>query len=149
MYKDYMVGDLIYDAIYDGLNTFLYDLDFYKKWLPKNKEARILELCCGTGRLTIPIAKEGYNITGVDNTTSMLNRAIAKANKEHLSIDFVEEDIRTLDLGKKYDFIFIPFNSIHHLYRNEDLFKVLKMVKNIFRETTFFYWIVSILISDI
>ena len=53
----YKVGELIYDAnIYDGLNTFLSDLQFYKKWLPKNKEAEILELCCGTGRLTIPIA---------------------------------------------------------------------------------------------
>lgn len=63
MDKNYIVGDLIYEAsIYDGLNTFLDDLEFYKKWLPKNKEAKILELCCGTGRLTIPIAKEGYNI---------------------------------------------------------------------------------------
>lgn len=58
----YKVGELIYDAnIYDGLNTFLSDLQFYKKCLPKNKEAEILELCCGTGRLTIPIAKDGYN----------------------------------------------------------------------------------------
>lgn len=58
----YKVGELIYDAnIYDGLNTFLSDLQFYKKWLPKNKEAEILELCCGTGRLTIPIAKDEYN----------------------------------------------------------------------------------------
>ena len=58
----YKVGELIYDAnIYDGLNTFLSDLQFYKKWLPKNTEAEILELCCGTGRLTIPIAKDGYN----------------------------------------------------------------------------------------
>ena len=58
----YKVGELIYDAnIYDGLNTFLSDLQFYKKWLPKNKEAEILELCCCTGRLTIPIAKDGYN----------------------------------------------------------------------------------------
>ena len=58
----FKVGELIYDAnIYDGLNTFLSDLQFYKMWLPKNKEAEILELCCGTGRLTIPIAKDGYN----------------------------------------------------------------------------------------
>ena len=124
MDKNYIVGDLIYDAaIYDGLNTFLDDLEFYKK--------------C-TGRLTIPIAKEGYNITGVDYTTSMLNQAIAKAEKEHLSIDFVKEDIRTLDLGKKFDFIFIPFNSIHHLYKNEDLFKVLEMVKKHLRRNGVF-----------
>ena len=37
--KNYIVGDLIYDAaIYDGLNTFLDDLEFYKKWLPKDKQ---------------------------------------------------------------------------------------------------------------
>ena len=61
MNADYKVGDLIYDAnIYDGLNTFLSDLQFYKKWLPENKDdRRILELCCGTGRLTLPIAKDG------------------------------------------------------------------------------------------
>ena len=137
--KNYRVGDLIYDAaIYDGLNTFLDDWEFYKKWLPQDKEARILELCCGTGRLTIPIAKEGYNITGVDYTASMLNQAIAKANEEQLSIDFVQGDIRALDLGKKFDFIFIPFNSIHHLYKNEDLFKVLKIVKKHLQENGIF-----------
>lgn len=63
MNTDYKVGDFIYNAdIYDGLNKSLSDLKFYKKWLPQNKDAKILELCCGTGRLTIPIAKDGYNI---------------------------------------------------------------------------------------
>lgn len=139
MDKNYTVGDLIYDAaLYDGLNTSLNDLNFYKKWLPKDKEASILELCCGTGRLTIPIAKEGYNITGVDYTASMLNQAITKANKEQLPIDFVQKDIRTLNLEKKFDFIFIPFNSIHHLYKNEDLFKVLKIVKKHLQENGIF-----------
>ena len=84
----YKVGELIYDAnIYDGLNTFLSDLQFYKKWLPKNKEAEILELCCGTGRLTIPIAKDGYSICGVDYTPSMLEQAKMKAIEAELVID--------------------------------------------------------------
>ena len=52
MNTDYKVGDFIYNAdIYDGLNKSLSDLEFYKKWLPQNKDAKILELCCGTGRL--------------------------------------------------------------------------------------------------
>ena len=73
MNAEYKVGDFIYNAdIYDGLNNSLSDLAFYKKWLPQNKDAKILELCCGTGRLTIPIAKDGYNIKGVDYTLSML-----------------------------------------------------------------------------
>ena len=121
MNTDYRVGDLIYDAnMYDGLNIFLSDLQFYKKWLPQNKNAKILELCCGTGRLTIPIAKDGYHISGVDYTPSMLKQAKIKAFEAGLEINFIEADIRTLNLQEKFDLIFIPFNSIHHLYKNED-----------------------------
>lgn len=135
MHSNYRVGDLIYDGnIYDGMNTDLADLQFYKRWLPKNKDARILELCCGTGRLTLPIAKDGYDITGVDFTPSMLEQAKVKASKEGLEVEFIEADIITLDLQEKYDLIFIPFNSIHHLYTNEDLFKALNGVKDHLKE---------------
>ena len=131
MNSNYQVGDLIYDAnIYDGMNTDLADLHFYKRWLPKSKDARILELCCGTGRLTLPIAKDGYNISGVDYTSSMLDQAKIKASEAGLEIRFIEADIRTLNLQDKYDLVFIPFNSIHHLYRNEDLFNALGCVRN-------------------
>lgn len=131
----YTVGDLIYNAsIYDGMNTSLADLDFYKRWLPKNKDARILELCCGTGRLTLPIAKDGFDITGVDYTPSMLEQAKIKASEAGLAIEFIEADMRTFDAEEKYDLIFIPFNSIHHLYTNEDLFKALTVVKKHLKE---------------
>lgn len=135
MNTDYKVGDLIYDAsIYDGLNTFLSDLPFYKKWMPRNKDTKILELCCGTGRLTIPLAKDGYSIWGVDYTSSILERAKAKASEAGVEIHFIEADIRTLSLQEKFDLIFIPFNSIHHLYSNEDLFKALEGVKSHLKE---------------
>ena len=101
MHTAYEVGDLIYDAnIYDGLNTFLSDLRFYKKWLPENKDAKLLELCCGTGRLTIPLAKDGYDICGVDYISSMLEQAKVKASEAGLEINFIEADIRTLNLHK-------------------------------------------------
>ena len=139
MKTEYKVGDFIYDAnIYDGLNTSLCDLAFYKKWLPQNSDARILELCCGTGRLTIPIAKAGYNISGVDYTPSMLEQAKRKASQSGLKINFIEADIRTLNLSEKFDFIFIPFNSINHLYKNEDLFNALKAVGNHLKEKGLF-----------
>jgi SAM-dependent methyltransferase len=129
------VGHLIYDAhMYDGMNTNLADLQFYKRWLPKHKDTTILELCCGTGRLTLPIAEDGYTITGVDITASMLDQAKIKASKKGLEVAFMEADIRTLNLPEKFDLIFIPFNSIHHLYKNEDLFKAFKVVKNHLKE---------------
>lgn len=127
---EYKVGELIYDAnIYDGLNTFLSDLQFYKNWMPKDINTEILELCCGSGRLTIPLAMDGFKISGVDNSNSMLEQAKIKAKNEKLEITFIEADIRNLDLTNKYDLIFIPFNSIHHLYENQDLFNTFKVVK--------------------
>ena len=137
--SEYNVGDLVYDAaIYDGMNTHMNDLEFYKRWLPKSKNARILELCCGTGRLTLPIAKDGFDISGVDFTASMLEKAREKASKVALDIKFIEADIRTLDLQKTYDLIFIPFNSIHQLYKNEDLFQTFATVKKHLKEDGLF-----------
>ncbi|WP_297798292.1 class I SAM-dependent methyltransferase [uncultured Eudoraea sp.] len=80
------------------MNTNLADLEFYKRWLPQNKDAHIRELCCGTGRLTLQIAKDGYDISGIDNTSSMIEQAKVKASESRLEVEFIEADIRTLDL---------------------------------------------------
>ena len=129
MNHQFKVGDLIYDAdIYDAMNTSLDDLAFYDKWMPQFPDAKILELCCGSGRLTVPLAQKGYDITGVDIMPSMLKRAKSKAIEEGMNIKFIESDIRELDLQEAFDLVFIPFNSIHHLYTNEDFTKVLSNV---------------------
>jgi len=139
MSKKYKVGKLIYEGnIYDGLNTEIDDLAFYSRWLNKRKNGNILELCCGTGRLTIPLAQEGFNIVGVDNSTSMLKQAKEKADELKTPIRFIESDIRSLDLSEVYDLIFIPFNSIHHLYTNQDFFDVLIGVKKHLKENGYF-----------
>ncbi|MCC8088277.1 MAG: class I SAM-dependent methyltransferase [Rikenellaceae bacterium] len=139
MEEKYKVGKLIYDgSIYDGMNPELADLPFYSRWLAKKKNGNILELCCGTGRLTIPLAKEGYNIIGVDISSSMLKQAQCKAEELNVPVQFIKSDIRTLDLPEVYGIIFIPFNSIHHLYTNQDFFKVLINVKKHLKEDGFF-----------
>jgi SAM-dependent methyltransferase len=139
MEEKYKVGKLIYDGnIYDGMNTEMDDLPFYSRWLKKRKKGNILELCCGTGRLTIPLAQEGYKITGVDNNTSMLKQAKEKANGLNVPVRFIKSDIRSLDLPEVYDIIFIPFNSIHHLYTNQDFFNVLTGVKKHLKKNGYF-----------
>ncbi|MFD2588189.1 class I SAM-dependent methyltransferase [Croceitalea marina] len=139
MERKYAVGSLVYDGnIYDGMNTEIADLPFYSRWLEKKKDGRILELCCGTGRLTIPLAKEGYNIVGVDNSVTMLEQAQIKADEIDASIKFIESDMRFLDLPEVYDTIFIPFNSIHHLYDNQDFFRVMTNVKKNLKKDGYF-----------
>jgi len=130
MEEDYQVGQLIYQGdIYDGLNTDMADLPFYSRWLSKRENGNILELCCGTGRLTLPLAKEGFTITGVDISETMLHQAKQKAAEMDTPVRFIQADIRSFELPDLYDIIFIPFNSIHHLYTNRDFFDALIRVR--------------------
>lgn len=59
----------------------------------------------------------------------MLEHAKSKDKSEGLAIDFIEADMRSLNLPDSFDIIFIPFNSIHHLYTNADLSQTLAVVK--------------------
>lgn len=126
--EEYGVGDFIYDPqIYDKLNNFDGDIDFYYD-LAKEHNERVLELCCGTGRLTIPLKEKGINITGLDFTKSMLEGAKEKARKRGLEIDFTLGDMRDFDLGRKFSTIFIPFNSLQNTYTIEDVSRVFSSV---------------------
>ena len=90
-------------------------LDFYRGQVARYGEP-VLELACGSGRLTIPLANEGVNITGIDISEPMLNLAKLKASKSGVSIRFIQGDIRSFDLGEKFKFIFIPAQSLSHLH---------------------------------
>lgn len=120
---------LIYKGeIYDAINFFSFDLGFYKKWCG-SRTGSVLELCCGTGRLTIPLKKAGLDITGLDLSDSMLETARAKAGKEHLDLLFLRDDMRRFSVDKKYSAIFIPFNSLQDIYSVEDVESTLNNVR--------------------
>jgi SAM-dependent methyltransferase len=81
----------------------------------------ILELACGTGRITLPLAEQGFSVTGLDISEGMLARARAKARDRGLAIDWVQADCREFTLDKRFALIFFPFNSIAHLHNLESL----------------------------
>ena len=121
----------IYDNadFYDAQHVdFDEDLEFYLK---KAKEIGppILELACGTGRLTIPIAELGLNITGLDVSAPMLARARQKAEDAGVDVTWVKADCRDFDLGKTFKFIFIPFNSFNHIWDLESAESCLTSVR--------------------
>jgi len=138
------VGELIYDPeIYDKFNPSEIgnDLGFYYDLANKVK-GKVLELCCGTGRLTIPLKEKGINISGVDYTESMLNEAKRKAADKNLSIDFILGDMKNLIFPhrehKEFDMIFIPFNSLQNTYSIEDVSKVFSSVSKYLKKDGIF-----------
>lgn len=130
MEERYSVGNFIYDPkVYDGLNTQKEDIAFYANWIEDHGTSNALELCCGTGRITIPLARQGLAITGLDINEGMLSEAKAKAESERLRIDFRQGDMRDFSFDKTFDLVFIPFNSIHCLYASEDLARTLITIR--------------------
>jgi ubiquinone/menaquinone biosynthesis C-methylase UbiE len=89
----------------------------------------VLELACGTGRLTIPLAQEGITITGLDIVPGMLARARAKAEKAgNPPISWIEADARTFQLETQFKVIF-ACGFFQHLLERADQEAVLRNVR--------------------
>jgi SAM-dependent methyltransferase len=115
-----------YDRMIEPLS--LSDVPFYVE------EARrvggpVLELACGTGRITIPIAREGVEIVGLDLSPTMLACARRKAEKANVHITLVEADCRVFQLDRKFELIILPFNSMQHLHDYASLSALFERVR--------------------
>lgn len=67
-----------------------------------------LELGVGTGRLAVPLAERGVDVTGVDISPEML----AKLREKSAAVEVVEDDMATVSLGREFAVVFVAFNSI-------------------------------------
>ncbi len=118
---------------YDILHAGLSDVDSYVKF-GQTYGPDILELGSGTGRILVPLAKAGCNVTGVDLSDDMIARCLAKINLENevlkSRVAIVNQDISQLDLGKKFDLIIAPCNMINHFCEPPKLKQALGCVKN-------------------
>jgi len=114
-----------YDLQY---KDFTRDISFWIKQA-RNYGSPMLELACGTGRITIPIFKEGVKITGLDISESMLKEARRKSLAEGINVEWIRADCRDFRLNKKFALIFFPLNSMSHLYNLEDIESCFSCVK--------------------
>lgn len=88
----------------------------------------ILEIMCGTGLLSIPLAMQGYQVTGLDLAETMLAEARHKADQAGVQVKWVEGDARDFELNERFKLIFLPSNSICHLLTRTDLEAMLACV---------------------
>ena len=84
--------------------------------LKENPKAKtLLDLACGTGAGSLPLARKGFKVTGMDLSKSMVNYARKKALKSKAKVDFVEGDMAFFDVRKKFDAATSFCDSINHL----------------------------------
>jgi SAM-dependent methyltransferase len=105
-----------YDLLLPGPN----DLPFYRGQVERWGEL-VLELGCGTGRLTVPLAADGIDVTGLDSAAAMLEVAAQKAQQSGVAVQFVKADCRNFSLGRQFRLILFPNNSLSHLLTRFDV----------------------------
>jgi len=123
------IGELIHDGeLYDHVNTSMDDVPFYRAQA-QAADGPVLELCCGTGRLTLALREAGVDIVGLDGSASMLKAAARKAASLGLEVEWHQGDIRSFELGRRFGLVMIPFNSLQCLYTHDDLQRTLTRVE--------------------
>ena len=115
------------------------DIEFWKKKYHHIEGSQILELGSGTGRLAIPLIREGAHYTGIEISKKFCNQAKKKIKKEKLTAKILNQDFRSFQLNKKYDMIFIGFNTFLHLLNDSDAMQFFCSVKQHMHAKTLFY----------
>jgi SAM-dependent methyltransferase len=109
------------------------NINFYLKLAQKSK-GKVLEIGVGTGRVAIPLAKQGIQVVGIDNSPEMLAQAKIKLEKEpsrvQKGIRLIKADMRSFKLNEKFAFIFMASGTYHHCEKTEDQINTLKNIND-------------------
>jgi SAM-dependent methyltransferase len=94
---------------------------------------RVLEIGCGNGRITLPLARAGLAVTGLDLSRPMLAdlRAALKAEPPEVEgrVHLVRGDMRSARVPGRFHTLICPFNAFLHLYQREDVERFLARVR--------------------
>lgn len=111
-----------YDEAYSNKED-LADLEFYVE-RAKRSGGPVLELACGTGRILLPIAREGIAIHGVDISLPMIEVLQGRLRREPKDVrelvSILQGDIRNFRSKQQYPLVLIPFRPLQHMYTVED-----------------------------
>jgi SAM-dependent methyltransferase len=105
------------------------DIAFYSRLAERLNATRILEIGAGSGRVSIPLARRGFEVTGLELSPKMLKIGRENAVLEGVKVNFVQGDARDFDLAKKFQLVIAPFNALMHLYTLSDQDRALRCIK--------------------
>lgn len=120
--SDYLKTDL---AI--GAEQVRSEVDFIENALGLPTAGRVLDLGCGFGRHTVPLARRGYDMVGLDLSLDLLKTALRRAQAKKASIKFVHGDIRDLEFDRVFDGVYC-FNTTFGYFTETENLLVLRGV---------------------
>lgn len=128
-YQDYPFVAATYDYVLPYQHRP--DVAFYVD-MAKESGGPVLELGCGTGRVLIPTAETGLEITGFDYSENMLaqcrRRLETQSREVQERVNLVQGDMRSFDLKRRFALITIPFRPFQHIIDTEDQIRCLESV---------------------
>ena len=107
----------LYDLVYDG-----YDEDFglYEGFAQRG-DTPALEICAGSGRVALHLARQGHAVVALDTSSAMLARLEAQLDtKTRPLVRTVEADMRDFDLGETFDLVYVAFCSFEQMLTLDD-----------------------------
>ncbi len=120
----------VYDKLTDNIEYEKradYISALFERYGVKGKEP-ILDLACGTGSLTIELAKRGYDMIGTDSAYAMLSQAQNKKYSENVDVLFLCQDMTELDLYGTISGAVCMLDSLNHLDCAEDVAETIQKV---------------------
>ncbi len=114
---------------YDAENSaMIEDLPLYSE-LAEESGAPILDVGCGTGRVTLALAEDGHRVIGIDHSEQMLARGRRKLESQPALkplVTFLHGDVRTTALDQQFRMIIVPYNGLTQFITQEEQLAVLR-----------------------
>ena len=140
---------LLYDQdrhiaeIYDGTETYSNDIDLLRWLIGDAGPLRIREPFCGTGRIAIPLAKDGHTLVGTDISEGMIARARDKASSlppdVQSRLSFGIEDALATPWGTGFDLVILGANCLYELSSAADQVKCIERAADCLKKGGFVY----------
>ena len=92
------------------------------------EQGDVLDLACGPGRHATALAKRGFRVTGIDLSSFLLEKAMARARAENVQVDWVKEDMRRFVRPEAFDLVINMFTSFGYFDDRRDDVTVLQNI---------------------
>ena len=102
----------VYDSLMESVDRKAW-LEYIISLFGDAKIERVADCACGTGALSIPLAKRGYKVTGLDASEEMLRIAAGNARAERVNVPFVCQDMRRLALHRPADAVLAVCDGVN------------------------------------